>query len=371
MKVAIVHDYLNEYGGAEKVVMAIHELYPKAPIYTAVKNEKKLHSAGAFLKADIRAPRINGLISPIKKFFIFSYPMYFENLNLQEYDLVISSTAHFAKGVRVKPTALHVSYIHTPPRFLWGYKTETSIRDKWWAKPILLFADIYLRMWDYAAAQRPDYLLTNSENTNRRIKKFYKREAKVIYPFYDSNLKESEVKKIKAKKGDYYFTISRKGKFKNLELIAKTFNKLKKTIYIAGSGSLDKELKQYEGKYVKLLGFLSEEEKVGYLKGCKAFVLATENEDFGITPLEAMSFGKPVIALNSGGFKETVTKETGILFEKPTVKDLSNGIKNYELRIKEFKPEKVKKHSSTFSKENFKKEFKNFVDEKLKENGGN
>ena len=118
MKVAIVHDYLNEYGGAEKVVMAIHELYPKAPIYTAVKNEKKLHSAGAFLNTDIRAPRINGLISPIKKFFIFSYPIYFENLDLQEYDLVISSTSHFAKGVRVRPDTLHISYIHTPKIFM-------------------------------------------------------------------------------------------------------------------------------------------------------------------------------------------------------------------------------------------------------------
>jgi len=368
MKVAIVHDYLNEYGGAEKVVMAIHELYPKAPIYTAVKNEKKLHSAGAFLNTDIRAPRINGLISPIKKFFIFSYPIYFENLDLQEYDLVISSTSHFAKGVRIRPDTLHISYIHTPPRFLWGYKTETSIRDRWWAKPILMFADVYLRMWDYAAAQRPDFLLTNSKNTNERIKKFYKREAKVIYPFYDSNLKQSEVAKIKAKKGNYYFTISRKGKFKNLEIIAKTFSKLKKTIYIAGSGSLDKELKQYEGKYVKLLGFLSEEEKVAYLKGCKAFVLATQDEDFGITPLEAMSFGKPVIALNSGGFKETVTKENGILFEKPTVKDLSGAIKEFEILYPKFKISAIIKHASTFSKANFKKEFKDFVDQKLKEN---
>lgn len=368
MKVAIVHDYLNEYGGAEKVVNAIHEMYPGAPIYTAVKNEKKLHEAGAFLNADIRAPRINGLISPIKKFFIFSYPIYFETLNLQDYDLVISSTAHFAKGIRVKPEALHVSYIHTPPRFLWGYKTETSIRDKWWAKPILVFADIYLRMWDYAAAQRPDYLITNSKNTLKRINKFYKRDAKVIYPFYDSNLKESDVKKIKEHKGNYYFTISRKGKFKNLDLIAKTFTKLKKTIYIAGSGSLDKDLKRYESKYVKLLGFLSEEDKVGYLKGCKGFVLATENEDFGITPLEAMSFGKPVIALNSGGFKETVTKTSGVLFDKPTVKSLSKGIKDYETRIKEFKREVIKKHAAKFSKANFQKQLRDFIGEKIKEN---
>jgi len=365
MEVAIVHDYLNEYGGAEKVVMAIHELYPNAPIYTAVKNEKKLHGAGAFLNADIRAPKINGIISPIKKFFIFSYPIYFENLDLQEYDLVISSTSHFAKGVRVRPEALHISYIHTPPRFLWGYKTETSIRDKWWAKPILIFADVYLRMWDYAAAQRPDFLITNSKNTNERIKKFYKREAKDIYHFYDSNLKTSEVTKIKAKTGDYYFTISRKGKFKNLDLIAKTFNKLKKTIYIAGSGSSDKELKQYEGKYIKLLGFISESEKVSYLKGCKAFVLATKDEDFGITPLEEMSFGKPVIDLNSVGFKETVTKDTGILFENPTLKSLSRAVNKFEILYPKFKVSDIKKHASKFSKANFKKEFKEFVDSKL------
>ncbi|PIR43325.1 glycosyl transferase [candidate division WWE3 bacterium CG10_big_fil_rev_8_21_14_0_10_32_10] len=367
MKVAIVHDYLNDYGGAEKVVNAIHELYPKAPIYTAVKNEGKLHKAGAFLNAKIIAPKINGIIGPLKKLFIFSYPIYFENINLQKYDLVISSTAHFAKGVVVNPHALHICYIHTPPRFLWGYKTETSIRDKWWAKIPLKFFDSFLRVWDYNAAQRPDFLLTNSKNTKERIKKFYKRDSTVIYPFYNFLLKDSEIKKIKPKKGDFYFTISRKGKYKNLNVIAEAFKNLKQTIYIAGSGSTDPDLKKYEGANVKLLGFVDEKTKISYLKGCKAFILATENEDFGITPLEAMHFGKPVIALNSGGLRETVIpNKTGLLYDSPTVGLLVECVLKFENPKTKFQPNKIKQFADEFSKERFQKEFSEFVDSKMK-----
>lgn len=364
MKVAIVHDYLNDYGGAEKLVEAICELYPDADIYTAVKDEEKLHKAGAFVGKKINAPNINGLLKPFKKFFIYSYPIYFETLDLNKYDLVITSTAHFAKGVITPASTLHICYMHTPTRFLWGLKTETSIRDKWWAKLPLRVADNYLRIWDYVAAQRPDYIVCNSIEVKKRIAKFYKRDATVINPFYDSPLTKVEVAKTKPIIGDYYFTISRKGKYKNLDLIAKTFNELKRTIYIAGSGSNDTDLKQYEGKYVKLLGFLSEKEKVAYLKGCKAFVVATENEDFGITPIEANSFGKPCIVLNSGGLKETtIRKQTGVIFDTPTVQDLSKAVENFE-KLK-FDNVFITKHAQKYSKERFMKEFREFVDSKL------
>ncbi len=360
-KVAIIHDYLNDYGGAEKLVNAIYQIYPKAHIYTAIKDEKKLQNAGVFINAHIQSPKTNGILKFFKKFFIFSYPIYFESLDLSQYNLVISSTAHFAKGVITKPKTLHISYIHTPPRFLWGYKTETSIRDKWWAKTPLKFFDSYLRIWDYAAAQRPDYLLTNSINTQKRIKKFYKRDSKIIYPFYDFTLNEEKIKKIKPKLGNYYFTISRKGKYKNLDFLAREFKRLKKTLYIAGSGSLDPNIKKYQGKYIKILGFIKEEKKIAYLKGCKALVLATENEDFGITPLEAMFFGKPVIALNSGGFRETViNKKTGLLFNYLTSKSFLNTFKDFE-SIK-FNKDIIKKHAARFSKKEFQKQFKEFVE---------
>ncbi|MBP7859685.1 glycosyltransferase [Patescibacteria group bacterium] len=367
MKVAIVHDYLSDFGGAEKVVNAIYEIYPTADIYTAVKNEKKLKSVNAFIGAKIYAPRLNGLIGLFKKLFVFSYPAYFENLNLQKYDLVISSTAHFAKGIITNSNSLHVCYIHTPPRFLWGLKTETSFaRDNLLLKPILVLFDSFLRVWDFVAAQRPDYLLTNSINTKRRISKFYKRDSTVIYPFYDFNLNKQEVSKIKPVEGDFYFTISRKGKFKNIDLIAKTFKRLKKVIYIAGECSKDKAVQAYAGKYVKLIGFLSEEEKISYLKGCKAFVVATENEDFGITPIEAMSFGKPIIAYKSGGYVETVkSKKTGILFKYPKYKSLKKAILKFEKT--KFNEEEIVEFANKFSKENFQKQFKDFVSEKMKE----
>ena len=368
LKVAIVHDYLTDYGGAEKVVNAIFELFPNAIIYTAVKNEEKLHKAGAFLNAKINAPKLNGLFGKFKKFFIFSYPLYFETLKLDRYDLVITSTAHFAKGIITGGKTLHICYMHTPTRFLWGLKTETSIRDNIFFKYPLKIADVFLRMWDFAAAQRPDYIITNSNTTLERIKKFYKRDAKIIYPFYDSTLSKEELDKVEPKMGRYYFTISRKGKYKNLDLIAKTFENLKKNIVIAGEGSLSNELQKYKkSNYVKLAGFLGETEKISYLKGCKAFVLATENEDFGITPIEAQSFGKVVIALNSGGFRETVDEKIGILFDNPTEEDLKNAILHFEKNEKKFNKEDIIKNAEKYSKANFQKQFVNFIEEKLKE----
>ena len=152
LKVAIVHDYLSEYGGAEKVVNAIYEIFPQADIYTAIKNEEKLHKSGAFLNAKINAPKLNGLFGKFKKFFIFSYPIYFETLKLDKYDLVLTSTAHFAKGVITSGKTIHICYMHTPTRFLWGLKTETSIRDNFILKYPLKVADVFLRMWDFAAA---------------------------------------------------------------------------------------------------------------------------------------------------------------------------------------------------------------------------
>jgi glycosyltransferase involved in cell wall biosynthesis len=370
VKVAIVHDYLNDYGGAEKVVDAICELFPSAPVYTAVKDEQKLKKAGAFKNTKIISPKINGVLSPFKKFFVYSYPIYFETLDFSKYDLVLSSTAHFAKGIITGPGTLHINYMHTPTRFLWGLRTETSIRDNFLLKGPLKIADNYLRIWDYVAAQRPDYIISNSVNVQKRITKFYKRDSTVIYPFYDTHLSDNEIKRIKKHSGDYYFVISRKGKFKNLDLIAKTFKGIKKTVYIAGSGSEDSELKKYEGKYVKLLGFLTEEEKVGYLKGCKAFVLAAQDEDFGITPIEAMSFKKPVIALKSGGFTESVIEgKTGIFFEKPTQKLLAAAVEKFESKQKQFNPRTIKIQAEKFSKKRFQQEYLDFVNQKLKEYG--
>ena len=366
LRVAIVHDYLSEYGGAEKVVNAIYQLFSNADIYTAIKNEQSLNKAGAFVGAKIYAPKLNGLIGKFKKFFIFSYPIYFETLNLSKYDLVITSTAHFAKGVITGPNTLHICYMHTPTRFLWGLKTETSIRDNIILKYPLKLADVFLRIWDFAAAQRPNYILTNSKTTQARIKKFYKRDSTIIYPFFDSTLPKEQIDSTLPKEGDYYFTISRAGKYKNLELIAKTFTELQKNIVIAGSGSLSNELKKYKNsKYVTLLGFINEEEKISYLKGCKAFVLATENEDFGITPIEAQSFGKVVIALNSGGLAETVNKDVGILYNTPNKKELSNAIEEFEKNKIKFDKNKIIANANNYTKQKFKDQFLNFCLQKI------
>ena len=371
LKVAIVHDYLHVYGGAEGVVQAIYEIFSQADIYTSTCDEKMINDLGLFAGAKIYYPRWrNNIPGQIKKFvhkvLIANLPFYFENLDLSQYDLIISSTAHFAKGVKKsRPDQVHISYIHTPPRFLYGLEGEIRKRSFMLWRILLWPLDSYLRFLDQKFAQRPDYLLCNSENVRNRIKKFYKRDAVVINPFPNIEVTEKDFQEAQLNNGEFYLIISRLAAYKNIDLAIKVCGENNYKLKIAGKGPDEKMLKNLADQYesIKMEGFVTEEQKFGLYKKCKAVLATVKDEDFGMAPLEPMLFGKPVIALRQGGYLETVNDQVGVFFEELTEEALLGALKR--LNDNHFDPQFIRKHALRFSKENFKTKFLDFVKSKL------
>lgn len=368
IKVAIVHDYLHEVGGAESVVNAIYEIFPHADIYSATYNKKLIDRAGLLKNAKVYYPKWRpsirgGFAAFLHKLLIANLPFYFMSLNLKKYDLVLSSTAHFAKALRTDhKRQLHISYIHTPPRFLYGYPGETRKRDIWYMKPLFWPLDTFLRIIDQITAKWPDYLLCNSIETQKRIKKFYSRDAKVINPF-----PEVKTDGIKVSEGDYYIVVGRLVKFKNVDLVINTCGKNGIKLKVIGTGSSEEYLRSLALKYknIEMVGFKAKEEKYKLIAECKAMICPVAKEDFGMVPLEANAFGKPVIAYKDAGYLETVIDgKTGVFFEKLSEESLVKAIKRTDET--KFDTELIKKHAKTFSKERFKQEFKEFVDSKLR-----
>jgi glycosyltransferase involved in cell wall biosynthesis len=377
MKVALVHDFLNQYGGAERVLEAIHELYPYAPVYTSLYEPLKLPLR--MRNWDVRPfhlPRIP-FGCHLSKAYTFFYPLLFENIDLSEYDLVISSTANFAKGVITRPGTPHISYIHTPPRFLYHYPTEVNRRKLWYLKPILAPLDSLLRVWDFSAAQRPDFLVTNSKETAKRVRKFYGREATVIYPPVSlskpagENLSglEPSTRKVGESTGGYFLIVSRLAAYKRIDLAIEACSRLGLPLKIVGTGREEKRLKRLATskprgrRVVELLGFVGDGETSELYRNCRAFIFPGA-EDFGITPIEAMSFGKPVIAFGEGGALETVIEgKTGTFFEQETAESLIDVLRSFD--PSKYKAKDCVAQAKKFSKKRFQREFKQFIAEKM------
>ncbi len=366
MKVALVHDYLREYGGAEKVVEVLHELFPEAPLFTAYVNFPGLGiHQNKFKSWDIRTswlqrlPFANRLLSPMRVFA----PLMFEGFDLKKYDLVISSSAvYFAKGVITKPEALHISYIHTPPRYLYGFTTAYDFKKNPFIKFAASILNHFLRIYDFESSQRPDILVANSKNTAARIKKFYRRDAEVIYPPVDL----SEFRDLPKEKEEYFLSLSRLDRNKRVSTIIEAFNQLNLPLKIVGDGRERESLKKLASGNIEFLGSVRDEERVKLLAGAKALILAAEDEDFGITSVEAQAAGTPVIALRAGGYQETVIEgKTGVFFEKPTPDSLMNAVKNFDPQ--KFKASDLKKNAQKFSKDRFKKEMLELIEKNVKE----
>jgi len=264
VKIALVHDYLNQLGGAERVLAAIHEIWPKAPIYTAIHDKKKCQAS--IPPSKIITPPISRtpLISRFYKYFSFLYPLLFESFDLSEFDVIISSSSNFAKGVITRAGQVHICYCHTPPRFLYHYPTEGNYRQHWFWGRLLPPLDNFLRVWDYAAAQRVDYFVANSYTTAARIKKFYRRKARVIYPPVSLDLeqlgklspthrgtgilKPSEKPSSSEFSDNYFLSVSRLSRYKNIDVVIKACNKLKVNLIVVGSGPERKNLEELAGE---------------------------------------------------------------------------------------------------------------------------
>ena len=361
-RVAFIHDYLVQYGGAEKTLEIMSDIFPEAEIFTGIYkpdllskklNSKKIISPGT------------SLLSKWPKYFTFLMPLYFENFDLRNYDLIISSGNAWAKGVLTKPTQLHISYIHTPPRFLYKYSVESTNRNNWYYKPFVSFIDTSLRVWDYISAQRPDYLLTNSRETSKRIQKFYRREATVIYPPVDVETKPAvESDNLKA---PYYLAAGRLAAYKNFDLIIQAFNLLGLPLEVIGTGKEESKLKKMAKDNIKFLGQASDEVKFRKMNECLGLIFPVEEEDFGIVPIEAMSQGKPVLAHRSGGVLETLRDGIdGMFFDKVTLEEFVSKMKEFDENIKKsvYNSNSIRDHVQKYSVNRFKKEFEAFVSNK-------
>ena len=386
MKIALVHDYLTEFGGAERVLEAIHELYPNAPVYTSIwDNTLALCSAEVFdekEKWDIRGFKryksFKGL-TKLTKAFTFFMPLVFENMDLRGYDVVISDGTIWSKGVLTTPDQLHLHYCHTPPRWLYGYPGETDRRRLWYLQPILRPLDNGLRIWDFESAQRPDFIIANSETVARRIRKFWRREAEVIYPPVEVKAHSGPATLRSTSGGppgrsltrdssfaNCFLVVSRLSAYKNVDLAIEACNKLNLPLVVVGTGREEERLKTMAGKTIKFMDFVEDQELCKLYKECKALIFPVSDEDFGIVPVEAMSFGKPVIALRNGGVTETVIEgKTGVFFDQPTVESLVDILKNFDTAL--YSSGDCLAQAQKFSKERFQREFKNFVEEKWQE----
>ena len=363
-KIAIVHDALLEDGGSERVLLALSEILPKAGIYTSLVNT----DTQTYKKLKKRIKRIwsnNPLLAYRASYFKPFINLYWENLDLTGYDLVISSSHSFSsKSIVTGPDTVHVCYCYTPPKFLYPELAETDVNNKAF-QSIKRIVYSPMRNYDFVAAQRPDFFIAISREVQRRINKYYRRNSVLIYPPVSVPPTPPRRRKIK----NYYMLISRLYKVKGVDLAIDTFNQLKKKLVIVGVGNELGRLRKKAGKNIIFKGYLDENIKIAYLKQAKALIFPSIDEDFGIVPVEAMAQGVPVIALFSGGTKETVADgKTGIFFHEFNQKALVGAVKRFETM--NFDPNTCYKQAKKFSEDRFEKEIRKFlqgaINEKVK-----
>lgn len=359
MKVALVHDWLTNMGGAERVVINFKEIFQDAPIYTTLYNPIKLDKElqnidvrTSFLQQKKRAAENHQKYFPLM-------PIAFESFDLNEYDIVLSSSSSCAKGVITNPDTMHVSYCHTPMRYGWEFYYEYA--KEWGMNPIkrifLKYFMNYMRQWDLASSQRVDYFIANSENVAKRIWKHYRRESTIIHPPVRSSLFT-----LGTVDEEYYLIISRLVPYKRVDLAVETFNELGLPLVIIGDGPEREKLQSMAKDNVKLLGRQPDEVIKEYYAKCRAFIFPGE-EDFGITPLEAQASGRPVIAYGKGGALETVADGvTGLFFKEQTAAALKEAVMRHQRE--NFKKLEIRRHAEQFDEEIFKHKIQSFILEK-------
>ncbi|MBI5037094.1 MAG: glycosyltransferase [Candidatus Kerfeldbacteria bacterium] len=349
MKLALVHDHLNQLGGAERVLRSLVELYPDAPLYTLIYDAAKTNHE--FDGVTIHESFIARMPFARRKFRWY-LPMMVaatESYDLNKYDVVLSDSSGLAKGVLTSPDTFHVCYCHTPTRYLWSDHNEVIDkleRNRLVGRMSLLYRS-YLRMWDRMAADRVDLFIANSKFVADRIKKYYRKESLVIEPpvYADQFQISSEI-------DDYFLIVSRLRPYKRVDLAIQAFNKLGLPLYIIGDGEEEERLRAMAGPTIKFLGYVSDAEKSKYLSRCRAFIHPQE-EDFGITPVEAMASGRPVIAYGVGGAVETVIPgKTGTLFDEQSWEALADTIIHF--KQEQFHPEEIRNHALQYDVRRFK-----------------
>jgi glycosyltransferase involved in cell wall biosynthesis len=353
MRVAFVHDYLTQFGGAERVLLAMLALYPDAPLYTSLYDKRVF--AGAFDGVEVKTTWLQRVPLARRSFraLLPLYPSAFAALDMSPYDLVISSTSSFAKGVRVRPDALHVSYVHTPTRFLWRLDEYAFDVAPWWSRSLLAAALPSLRRWDYAAAQRPNHIVANSRNVAERILMCYGRTSDVLHCPADI---EAFAPVAAEEVDDYYVVAARLLPYKRVRLAVEACNTLRAPLVVLGSGPDEARLRAMAGPTVHFAGRISDVERRQVFARARAIIVPGE-EDFGLVPVEAAAAGRPTVAFGAGGAMETVVDGvTGVFFNEPTAASLAEALRSLDPLA--FDVASMTAHAVKFSAERFRAGFR-------------
>ncbi len=355
MKVVLVHDWLTNMGGAEKVLIYLAKLFPDAPIYTSVVNYAKIDPF--FKTRKIITTFLQGnrpYINNHKKYFPFM-PLGFRSLKLEKCDLVISSSSSCAKMVKIPKGAIHICYCHTPMRYAYFAREEYVSRLDKWQRPLANLLLKYMRYADKKSNKHIDYFIANSNEVKNRIKEYYHRDATTIFPGV-----EVDKFQVSETNDGYYLCLSRLVYYKRFDLAIKACNALKKRLIIVGEGEALNDLKEISGPTIEFVNRVDDQELINYFMKAKAFIFPAY-EDFGIVPIEAMACGKPVIAYHKGGSLDYVIDGvTGVFFSEQSPQSVTDAIIKFENTM--FNPFKIRQHALKFSVERFQKEILDFID---------
>lgn len=361
MKVAIVHEYLVQYGGAERVLEAIKEIYPEAPVYTLMYDPEQMPSK--YKSWTIYTPsslQHKILHKHYKKLFMI-YPVFMESFDLKEFDLVISSSYAYAHGVLTFPGACHVCYCHTPMRFGWvnpeGYRNTIP----WWQKNLYDFFIKKLKRWDLSASKRPDYYIAASDEVKNRIDQFYKRSAKVIYPPVNVEFFRNDTVPTRE---NYYLLVSRLvHPYKKIDIAIQAFNEMKKRLVIIGDGSDKEYYQKIAGPTIEFYRKSDDSQLKEFYSRARALVFPS-HDDFGIVPLEANATGCPVIAWKRGGILETqIEDKTAVFYPDASAESLIDAVKKFEQMT--FNHSEIVDNASRFSKTIFQEALKQFIEKNI------
>ncbi|MCE5257526.1 MAG: glycosyltransferase [Chloroflexi bacterium] len=347
MRLAIICSFLNQYGGAERVLEVLHRMYPDAPFYTSVYRPEAFPETDRGW--DVRTSFVNRL--PMAKrrpqLYLAQYPQAFESFDLRAFDTVLSVTSSFAHGVITSSETRHICYCLTPTRFLWNYPAYIEREGIGrLARAVLQRSLKHLRMWDRLAADRVDEFVAISRTVQQRIAKIYRRDSTILYPPVQIGKLESP-----QEPEDYYLIVSRLIPYKRIDLAVEAFNRLGLPLYIAGEGRDKQKLQAMAKPNIRFLGYCSDDEKRRLMARCRAFIFPGE-EDFGLAPLEAMAMGRPVIAYAAGGALDTVLdKQTGAFFTEPTPGSLAQAVTT--LDTASFDPPAIQQHALQFDESVF------------------
>ncbi|MBU1019047.1 MAG: glycosyltransferase [Patescibacteria group bacterium] len=352
MKVALVHDFLLRMGGAERVLLEFSKMFPKAPIYTLLYDEKKCGEA--FPRERVRTSSLQNwpkFMRKRHKYMLPLMPVATEQMDFSGYDLVLSSSNAYAHGIVTNLRTKHVCYCHSPMRYAWdwthNYFEENNLHGIKKHAVMRMLEDI--RMWDQASSDRVDKYIANSKTVQGRIRKYYRQDSEVIFPPVD-------VKRFRARGNsheDYFLIVSTLTPYKRVDLAIELFNRLGRRLVIIGDGAARAQLEAGAGETIDFLGFKPDEVVKEYIENCRGLIFPGE-DDFGIVPVEAMAAGKPVLAYGHGGATETIIEgETGEFFMEPTIESMEDGLARLMLNESVYSPTKIRQHANLFDREVF------------------